>query len=101
MPYINQAQRAYLDPEIIRLIYLLSGGSEDTYKTGHIPATPMNVDGPTNYVITRIVDALYGHGNYAQLARGIGLLEAVKAEFYRRRVTPYEDKKCIENGDVY
>ena len=31
----------------------------------------------------------------------IGALESVKLEIYRRLVTKYEDKKIIENGDVF
>jgi hypothetical protein len=31
----------------------------------------------------------------------IGALEGAKLEFNRRIVIPYEDKKIIENGDVY
>jgi hypothetical protein len=31
----------------------------------------------------------------------IGALECAKLEFYRRRVSAYEDWKMAENGDVY
>ncbi len=31
----------------------------------------------------------------------VGALEGAKLEFYRRVAIPYEDKKRIENGDVY
>jgi hypothetical protein len=31
----------------------------------------------------------------------VGALEACKLEFYRRVVTPYEENKMKENGDVY
>ncbi len=31
----------------------------------------------------------------------MGVLECCKLEFYRRAVATYEDKKIIENGDVY
>ena len=31
----------------------------------------------------------------------VGALEGAKAEFQRRVVAPYEDRKRIENGDVY
>lgn len=31
----------------------------------------------------------------------LGVLEAAKLEFYRRRVAPYEDTKIAENGDVF
>lgn len=31
----------------------------------------------------------------------IGALEGCKMELYRRKISPYEDKKIEENGDVY
>ncbi len=31
----------------------------------------------------------------------IGVLECAKLEIYRRLVSPYEDKKIAENGDVF
>ena len=36
--------------------------------------------------------------HYNQL---IGVLECAKLELYRRLVTPYEDIKITDNGDVY
>lgn len=33
-------------------------------------------------------------------SRVLGVLEAVKLEFYRRVVAPYEEAKMKENGDV-
>lgn len=54
-----------------------------------------------NYTITRMADELYGGGGYAIYNRLIGVIECIKQEFYRRKVSPYEDKKCKENGDVY
>jgi hypothetical protein len=39
-----------------------------------------------------------GFHNYATV---VGVLEAVKMEFYRRAVAPYEDRKIQEHGDVY
>ena len=39
--------------------------------------------------------------SYSSFNDVIGALEACKLEFYRRVVSPYEDNKIIENGDVY
>lgn len=39
--------------------------------------------------------------SYATYNEIIGVLECVKLELYRRKITPYEDKKIEENGDVY
>ena len=60
-----------------------------------------DLEGCLNYVITLLTDRLYGAGGYAEYNKAIGVLECVKNEFWDRRVRPYEDSKCIENGDVY
>jgi len=39
--------------------------------------------------------------NYQDFNDVVGALEGAKAEFYRRVVVPYEDKKIKEHGDVY
>lgn len=31
----------------------------------------------------------------------IGAFDAAAKEIYRRRIAPYEDKKILENGDVF
>ncbi len=38
---------------------------------------------------------------YEHLNAVVGALDSAKAEFQRRVVAPYEDKKIAENGDVY
>jgi hypothetical protein len=55
------------------------------------------------YVLTREVEKYrLFHGDCYQTFNDIiGALEGAKQEFYRRIVAPYEDKKMIENGDVY
>jgi len=59
-------------------------------------------DGDLNYLLTTLVDIwLGGEPRYTTYNSAIGILECVKLELYRRRVALYEDKKCIENGDVY
>ncbi|UCH31286.1 MAG: hypothetical protein JSV05_07245 [Candidatus Bathyarchaeota archaeon] len=57
------------------------------------------VDGELNYVITKILKEVYPL-RYFHLNRAIGVLESVKQEFYRRVVSPYEDLKIQESGDV-
>jgi hypothetical protein len=37
---------------------------------------------------------------YEEYNSVIGVLESVKLEFYRRAVSPYEDAKLVENGDI-
>ena len=39
--------------------------------------------------------------SYQTLNDVVGALDGAKAEFQRRVVAPYEDKKIRENGDVY
>lgn len=60
-----------------------------------------DLEGCLNYVMTLLVDGLYGSGGYAQYNKAIGVLECVKNEFWDRRVRPYEDRKCVESGDVF
>lgn len=38
--------------------------------------------------------------SFAVYAEVLAALEATKLEFYRRDVSPYEDAKLAENGDV-
>lgn len=81
MPYITQGSRERL-----------SDGSE-------LPFTP----GELNFCITQLVDR-YLHAarlSYTTLNEVIGVLECTKLELYRRVAAPYEDVKCVENGDVY
>jgi hypothetical protein len=53
-----------------------------------------------NYTITKILDSLY-KDSYFQYNRAMGILDCVKQEFYKRRVSVYEDRKCSEEGDVF
>lgn len=85
MPYIKIADRVKYDRSINDLLRYLEG----------VP------DGHVNYVVTCLIDGHFGQNGYTTMARGIGCLEAVKLEFYRRRVAPYEDKKRDKNGEVY
>lgn len=59
--------------------------------------------GELNYVITRIVLEYFcwNGRRYQQINDVVGALESCKAEFQRRIVNDYEDKKIEENGDVY
>ena len=58
--------------------------------------------GDLNYCITVLVhEYVRAHGqSYAVMNDCIGVLDAAKAEFYRRVVAPYEDVKIQENGDI-
>ena len=83
MPYIGHEARGRFEQHIEALI------------------DEVTTDGQVNFVITRIIDRVYGKGGYESLNRAIGVLECCKMEFARRRLFPYEDKKCKEHGEVY
>lgn len=59
--------------------------------------------GELNYRITLLIKDYMRHKgkSYETFNDILGALEGSKLEFYRRIVSPYEDKKIIENGDVY
>lgn len=59
--------------------------------------------GDLNYLFTRLAWEYFQRNgpNYTTINDVIGALESAKLEFYRRVAAPYEDKKIVENGDVY
>jgi hypothetical protein len=86
MPYVDSYSRQRLDENIDCLGALLA----------------VEGTGEANYVITKLLQYWMGKNpNYATLDAAVGVLECVKLELYRRKIGPYEDKKCKENGDVY
>lgn len=63
---------------------------------------PQNA-GELNFAITKILLRHWKHSaqNYEAINSIVGAVECAKAEFTRRITEPYENKKCLENGDVY
>ena len=58
--------------------------------------------GDMNYAVSQLIRQVYGEKlKYHECNEIIGVLECIKAEFYRVRVGPYEDKKIVDNGDLY
>lgn len=59
--------------------------------------------GELNYKLTMIVlDYIGKRGvSYAVLNEVVGVLECVKQELYRKKVSPYEEKKAAENGEIF
>lgn len=59
--------------------------------------------GELNYELTlTIIEYLDRRGiSYQTMNDIIGALEGCKIEFYRRMISPYENQKIKENGDVY
>jgi hypothetical protein len=87
MPYIKKDQRPALESILTPLIaYFKSLPVEEQ-------------DGAVNYSVTRILKSVYPR-RYFHFNRALGVLTAIKEEFYRRVVGPYEDEKIKENGDV-
>jgi len=94
MPYIDRFTRRELDPKIDDLVTTLFIPHDNTIDT----ANPGNL----NYTITKLLNAWLGHTpNYAKYNEVIGVLECAKLELYRRKISEYEDQKCLNNGDVY
>jgi len=98
MPYINQKERAQLDPAI----HLLLKAIANSQWVGDLP-TVEELAGRLNYTITKLLlfTVFPGDTRYSNIALVTGVLENVKQEMYRRLAAPYEDKKAEENGDVY
>jgi hypothetical protein len=59
--------------------------------------------GDLNYIITMLINNFIEKNGkrYENLNSVIGVLECAKMEYYRRIISIYEDKKILENGDVY
>lgn len=84
MPYIKQFDRERLSP-------LAKAIDEASIGTA----------GELNYVFTLLAHKFFAQSkNYQAINDVVGALEGAKAEFQRRVVAPYEDKKIAENGDV-
>lgn len=84
MPYIKQEQRWFLEPILEPLLKLKISG------------------GDLNYVITRLMISATGKNpSYEERRAVIADVHEAANEYRRRRMAPYEDRKIIENGDVY
>jgi len=88
MPYITKNSRAEYDNEINNLVEKLDGWDNDAL-SGHL-----------NYIFFRIAGLLGKDESYARMAVISSAMSEAQAEFRRRIMAPYEDKKIYENGDV-
>jgi len=90
MPYIPQSDRQKFENILNSLRTILR--YENEFKSSEF-----------NFMIsTAIADILDEKGmSYTNGANIIGCLECIKLELYRRVLSPYEDQKMKENGDVY
>lgn len=88
MPYIGRSDRQPYQDAIDELGKL-------------IPEDRMLRPGHMNYVISLLIDRVYGNEmRYADHNEVIGVLNCVALEFYRRKTAPYEDEKIQSEGDL-
>ena len=89
MPYIKQEDRDKYEKPLEETIDLLKASG---FHPGHL-----------NYVISYLVNACLAEEgmSYSNANKWIGALECAKLEITRKKIVPYEDKKCKENGEVF
>lgn len=91
MPYIKKEKRIELDNKMSELLI----------DCGELS------DGELNYIISNLLNVYLEQKkqnnkfNYSECNKLVGVLECAKLEFYNRLVTPYENIKIVENGDLY
>lgn len=83
MPYVDQKIRAAIFDGI------------------YIELNRITNAGELNYAITVMLKSYLETATYQEYNDAMGALEGAKLELYRRRLSPYEDQKKEENGDVY
>lgn len=94
MPYINKHERNKYDNLIDTLARILNNRVNNDELSGEM-----------NYVLFRLAKLLTdpksgGKWNYARMAVVSSALAEAQAEFRRRIMAPYEDKKIEIAGDV-
>lgn len=78
--------------------YIQRKDRQDLYDNVRYPETA----GELNFCITSLIDCyLAAKKDYQSINDCLGALEGAKLELYRRIAAPYEDKKIIQNGEVY
>lgn len=83
MPYIKEFDREYFNASIDEIV--------DSIRD----------PGDLCYCVYRMLKDIFEKDKrFKTISSLIGELECSKLEFYRRVVSPYEDKKIDENGDI-
>ena len=97
MPYITKNRREYVE-SIIKQFEGVVDGMRNKYNFNR----PEYKCGDLNYLITSLLNVyLKKKGEKYQTYNDIiGVLECAKIEYYRKHISPYENKKIKENGDV-
>jgi len=96
MPYIEEINKKKYEA--------ILGMLENTWKAEYRLNYSGAPIGEINYLITSILLIylrVFTTQSYSVYNSILGVLEAIKQEFYRREVVPYENKKIRKNGDVY
>ena len=91
MPYITKSKREELDKQLQGLLLNL-----DQLNVGELNYVISNI---LNHYIRQKFDS--NQFNYELCNSLIGVLECAKLELYRKIITPYEEKKIKENGNLY
>lgn len=88
MPYVDLESRARFEKALAEM-----------HEAMNFLVTP----GELNYLFTRLAIMYVERKgeNYTHLNDVMGALSGAHAEFYRRVVVPYEQKKIALNGDVF
>ena len=98
MPYIKKEQRKYLDKHIDKLTEAIIGKLINNDRlAGEINYTLFRMIGTMTGQVSDNVGAEKSYGRFNAI---LGALECCKQEVYRRMISPYEDQKIEENGDV-
>lgn len=84
MPYITPNRRTVFDLHLKKL------------------AEDIATEGELNYCIYKLASLLIRKmgESYDNFSLCGSAMEHAKLEWYRKRVSPYEDKKILENGDI-
>lgn len=86
MPYITEYKRVNIEEKVLDLVDVLNIQGKET--------------GDVVYSIYLLMLHLYSVGNFTERSEAIKALECAKIEYYRRVMSPYEDQKIKENGDI-
>lgn len=90
MPYIKPFYRKAVDKQVCELTKLIKKHFSEN-----------DIDGVVNYMFCKILLKVLGDKpSYLRYERILGALECIKQELYRRVITPYEEEKKKENGDI-
>lgn len=90
MPYIKKERRDKYTKYIDELTKLFINNGKDVPLLGEV-----------NYVFSRIIWNIFDNNkSYISGNNLMGVVECIKQEFYRRKLSKLEDEKIKSNGDI-